>query len=254
MKILFLLLDHHSVKDKSKACQNTWLKNFGKEDEVIFLGDPLMPDFINGHEVYKPLPNEKKQEQNRITEKQVKAFKYIIKKEWDFLLRIDVDAYCNVDNLKNLLKSLKKDECYYYGQGICFPGNGHPCYLSNVGDILPRTKYKYYYAQGGCYLISKPALKKALPFMYFPAPIEARAEDIMVGDALKKAGVDLIDRPDLFNSGYVGKGWHGMGTRINTLEEHLQKIKDGYISTHKVSSNQIIKIHEFIKKNKSIKI
>ena len=65
MKILFLLLDHHSVKDKSKACQNTWLKNIGKEDEVIFLGDPLMPDFINGHEVYKPLPNEKKQEQNR---------------------------------------------------------------------------------------------------------------------------------------------------------------------------------------------
>jgi len=247
-KILYLILDHHGCRALSKECQNTWMRDIRDNSNVIFVGDPLMPDTINGFEVYKPLPDERKEDQGRITEKIVKAYNYILEKDWDFLLRIDVDAYCNIKNLHRLVDNLNPSEDFYFGQGIYFLDDKHPCFLSNIGDDLPPKKYKYYYAQGGCYLLSKSALHKSISYMYYPAPIEARAEDIMVGDALSKAGIELSDRPDLFNSGFEGKGWHNMGTRQHTIEEHLKKItKEGYISTHKISPDLIKKIHNQLK-------
>ena len=249
MKILYLILDHHSAECLSKSCQQTWMKNISKNDEVLFIGDPLMPDLIGLHEVYKPLRDEPKNCQHRITEKMMHSFKYALKKDWDFLLRIDVDAYCNINNLNKLIKSLDSSKDYYFGQGIHFNGDSHPCYLSSVGDELPPKEYKYYYAQGGCYLINRTALKKAVPYMYHPAPIEPRAEDIMVGDALAKAGIKLNDRPDLFCCGYIGKGWHNMPIRHATEEEHIQKItEEGYISTHKISSDLMNRIHKKLNK------
>lgn len=247
-KVLYLILDHHSAEGLSKSCQQTWIKNIPENDEVLFIGDPLMPDKIGRHEVYKPLQDEPKQCQSRITEKIMHSFKYALKKNWDFVLRIDVDAYCNIDNLHEFIKNLDSSQDHYFGQGIHFKGDSHPCYLSNVGDKLPPKEYKYYYAQGGCYLISRAALKKAIPYMYYPAPIEARAEDIMIGDALAKSGVKLSDRPDLFCSGYEGKGWPRMPMRNFTTEEHIKKItKEGYISTHKISPDLIKKIHNKLK-------
>lgn len=244
MKILYLILDHHSAEGSSRACQQTWIKNIPQNDEALFIGDPLMPNQIGRHEVYKPLKDEPKQCQQRITEKMVYSFKHILKKNWDFLLRIDVDAYCNIDNLNKLTKNLDSSKDHYFGQGIHFKSDSHPCYLSNVGDKLPPKEYKYYYAQGGCYLISRTALEKAIPYMYYPAPIEARGEDIMVGDALAKAGIKLNDRPDLFCCGYTGKGWYNMPMRNVTAEEHIKNItQEGYISTHKISSNLMKKIH-----------
>jgi len=248
MKILFLILDHHSAKQLSIACQQTWMRDIRNEHDVIFIGDPKMPSNIGSHEVYIPLLDEKVKDQSRITEKMVCAFKYIADKDWDFLLRVDVDVYCNVEKLEEYIKTLPKHTDHYIGQGIHFPKDKHPNYLSNVSDQLPPKQYKYYYAQGGCYLLNKSALMKSLNEMYYPAPIEPRAEDIMVGDALAKAGVSLNDRPDLFNCGYVGRGWPNMGTRKNTKDEHIKKItKEGYISTHKIDSNLIYEIHNRLK-------
>ena len=66
----------------------------------------------------------------------------------------------------------------------------------------------------------------------------------MVGDALNKVGITLDDRPDLFNSGFQGRGWHRMGTRNHTKTEHIKKItKEGYISTHKITSDIMYEIH-----------
>lgn len=242
--VLYLILDHHSAKPLSKACQDTWLQHIDKKSSVVFVGDPLMPDTINNFEVYKPLKDEAKEDHVRITEKIAKAYEYVIQKDWDFLLRIDVDAYCNVNNLHKLVEPLDPDEDFYSGQGIHFLEDRHPCFLSNVGDDLPPKKYKYYYAQGGCYLLSRSALKKSIEHMYYPAPIESRAEDIMVGDAMSKAGIKLSDRPDLFCCGYIGKGWHNMPIRHATEEEHIKKItEEGYISTHKITAEQIYKIN-----------
>jgi hypothetical protein len=77
-KILYLILDHHGCRALSKACQNTWMRDIRENFNLIFLGDPLMPDNINGFEVYKPLPDERKENQDRITEKIVKAYNYIV--------------------------------------------------------------------------------------------------------------------------------------------------------------------------------
>lgn len=247
MKILYIILDHHSAKDLSVACQQTWMKDVSSNDEILFIGDPLMPDFICGNEVYKPLLDEPEVCQHRITEKMVKTFNYIAEKDWDFVLRIDVDAYCNINNLENLLKQLDKGADHYYGQGLYFLREKHPCFISNIGDSIPPKKYKYYYAQGGCYLISKSALMKGLPHMYYPAPIEARAEDIMVGDALSKGGVRLTDRPDLFCCGYIGKGFHipDVRTRRVSKNEHIDNItKKGFVSTHKICHHTIKEIHK----------
>lgn len=244
MKILFLILDHHTTKQLSVACQQTWMQDIHNKHNVIFIGDPKMPSKIGNHEVYIPCPDEDIIDQDRITEKMVKTFKYIVEKDWDFLLRIDVDAYCNVKNLEKYIKTLSKGKDHYIGQGIHFPTGKHPCYLSNVGDELPPKQYKYYFAQGGCYLLNKSALKKSLNELYYPAPVDKRAEDLMVGDALNKVGITLDDRPDLFNSGYHGRGWNRMGTRNHTKTEHIKKItKEGYISTHKITSDIMYEIH-----------
>ena len=49
-----------------------------------------------------------------------KTFKYIVEKDWDFLLRIDVDAYCNVKNLEKYIKTLSKDKDHYIGKVYIF--------------------------------------------------------------------------------------------------------------------------------------
>ena len=242
-KILYLLLDHHLVKDKSEACQLTWLTEISPNSEVIFIGDSLMPDSVSGYEVYKPIKNEPIKSKDNITEKILLSFKYALSKEWDFLLRIDVDAYCNIKNLHSYIENLNTLDPLYTGQGIHFVTNKYPCYLSNVGDELPPKDYTYYYAQGGCYLLSRSALKSSINQMFYPAPIHPSYEDIMVGVAMEKSGIPLQDRPDLFNSGYKGRGWPKMGTRRNNIKEHIDMINSGYISTHTLNSKQIYRIH-----------
>ena len=45
-----------------------------------------MPSKIGNHEVYIPCPDEDITDQDRITEKMVKTFKYIVEKDWDFII------------------------------------------------------------------------------------------------------------------------------------------------------------------------
>ena len=120
MKILFLILDHHTAKQLSIACQQTWMKDIHSKHNVVFIGDPKMPSKIGNHEVYICCPDEGITDQDRITEKMAKTFKYIVEKDWDFLLRIDVDAYCNVKNLEKYIKTLSKDKDHYIGKVYIF--------------------------------------------------------------------------------------------------------------------------------------
>ncbi len=242
-KILYLVLDHHTVKKRSLACQSTWMQDIASTSDIVFIGDPRMPNSINGFEVYKPIKDEPLTCRDNITEKMVLSFEFILKKEWDFLVRIDVDAYCNIKSLNSFLDLQNRDHLLYAGQGIHFLNKCGPLYLSNVGDSLPPSQYEYYYAQGGCYVLSRKSLEKSFPHMFFPAPALDWAEDLMVGVSMEKAGVTLNDRPDLFNSGYKGKGWPGMGTRRHTIKEHIDMINSGYISTHTLNSKQIHLIH-----------
>ena len=163
MKILYLILDHHSVRDLSIACQETWLQDVDPGSEIVFLGDDQMPDVIQGNEVYKPLKNETR---NNITKKMVLGFEYIMNKKWDYVLRVDTDVYCNIHALKQFITNNKNIENLYAGQGIHFRTENHPNYLSMPGDKLPPKEYKYYYAQGGCYLISRTALNVSLKNMF----------------------------------------------------------------------------------------
>ena len=82
MKILFLILDHHSMARMSKACRETWISTIDTESmEIIFLGDARMPDELDGHEVYKPLKHEPKFCRDNITKKMVRAYEYILTKK-----------------------------------------------------------------------------------------------------------------------------------------------------------------------------
>lgn len=247
MKILFLILDHHSVKHLSIACQETWLQDVDSSSEIVFLGDKSMPDEIQGNEVYKPLKNETRDD---ITRKMMLGFEHIMNKEWDYVLRVDTDVYCNINTLKQFITYNKHIENLYTGQGIHFLTDGHPNYLSNPGDKLPPEKYKYYYAQGGCYLISRQALDTSIKNMYYPAPIFPWAEDIMVGEAMRLSGVPLMDKPSRFDCGFVCTGW-GKGhapDRLRTLDERIESMRSGYISTHKVSPYEIREIHRALNK------
>lgn len=249
VKVLFMLLDHTSVIAESQACQNTWIKDIPSEHDVIFIGNNEMPSKLNSYEVYKPLLSENRAS---ITEKMVKSFEYILTKSWDFLIRCDVDVYCNVKNLLNYLNSIDKSTPTYSGQGIHFPEPKHPCYLSSVNSEPPKNPY-YYFTQGGFYILCRNALENAIPNMFYPAPIESEAEDIMVGEAMKKSGIKLNDRPDLFNCGAEGWGWNrrGRGCRKHTTTEHISKISNGYISTHWVTADQIYEIHNHIKESQT---
>lgn len=233
----------------SKACRETWISTIDTESmEIIFLGDTRMPAELDGHEVYKPLKHEPKFCRDNITRKMVRAYEYILTKEWDFVVRSDNDVYCNVSRLVDFLGTKKPTDDLYAGQGIHYPDERRKNYLSNVGDRLPPPKWKYYYAQGGFYIISRSALEKSVTKMYFPAPLVDWAEDVMVGESLERVGVSLEDRPDLFNAGFVGKGWPRMGTRQNTADEHLDIMRSGYISTHKVSPPVMYRIHNMFNK------
>lgn len=243
MKILINILSHKSSTNRLNACLNTWAKNIAKPHELIILGDSKMNDKISGINVFKPLQNESYKD---LPEKIFVSYKYSLKKDWDYVVKIDDDAYLNFDSLLSFLDG-DLPEPLYAGQGVHFPEKTHPCYLSNIGDKLPPETFTYYYAQGGCYIISRKALKSSIKHMNINSPFAA--EDIMVGIAMHKSGIQLHDRPDLFNSGYKGKGWHEMGTRKHTSEEHIEHINSGYISTHALTAKQIYKIHEQSNKN-----
>ena len=52
-----------------------------------------MPDHISNIEVYKPLVDEKYMD----LPKKIKAsFEYLLTREWDYLVKIDDDAYLNL--------------------------------------------------------------------------------------------------------------------------------------------------------------
>lgn len=237
MNILISILSHHGSSERLQACLDTWVKNCHAHN-LIILGDDKMPDRISDIEVYKPLVKEKYRD---LPQKIKISFEYLLTKEWDYLVKIDDDAYLNVDNLLNFLQKNTKPNLYA-GQGIYFPSDKHPCYLSNVGDALPPKSFKYYYAQGGCYVLSRLALQNSIGKMNTSSPF--KAEDTMVGIAMHESNIMLEDRPDLFNCGFKGKGWHNMGTRKNTIKENVQLIKSGYISTHKLNAQEIYKIHD----------
>ena len=58
MKILYLILSHHSTLDNLHACLKTWVHDIPPEHEVLVLGDITMKDNIHGYQVYKPLSSE----------------------------------------------------------------------------------------------------------------------------------------------------------------------------------------------------
>jgi len=242
MKILICILSHHSSSERLQACINTWLKNCLNHDLIIF-GSDKMQDNISNIKVLKTVKNESYKD---LPIKMKRSFEYCLSREWDYLIKIDDDAYLNINKLSDFLNE-KSSDLLYAGQGIHFPSDKHPCYLSNIGDILPPKSFKYYYAQGGCYIISRLALQNSIDKMKTPSPFNA--EDAMVGIAMHESNIKLEDRPDLFNCGFKGKGWHNMGTRKNTDKENIHLIKSGYISSHKLDSSLIIKIHNSLKQN-----
>ena len=235
------------MKHLSIACQETWLQDVDSSSEIVFLGDKSMPDVIRGNEVYKPLEEEKRRD---ITHKMVLGYEYIMRKDWDYVLRVDTDVYCNIRNLEHFIEENKEIKKLYAGQGIHSLTEKFPMYLSNPGDVLPPKKYKYYYAQGGCYLISRQALSVSLKNMFYPAPVRLWAEDLMVGEAMKASGVSLMDVPTKFDCGYACTGW-GRGhapAQGKTLDERIKNMRSGYISTHNVSSDMIFQIHRTLNK------
>lgn len=242
MKILLAILSHYTSRDNLNACLDTWVKKCDSQ-QLVILGDDTMPDSISNIEVYKPLENETYLD---LPKKIKSSFNYLLGREWDYIVKIDDDTYLNIDKLSDYLQQNKNDQ-FYAGQGIHFPGKTYPCYLSNVGDKLPPDEFTYYYAHGGCYIISRSALETSIDMMRIDS--YDNAEDVMVGVAMQENNILLEDRPDLFNSGYVGPGWHDMGTRENTTEEHISLINSGYIVTHKINFRQIYNIHMNISKN-----
>lgn len=242
MKILICILSHHSSPERLQACIDTWVKNCLSHDLMI-LGSDKMQDNISGIKVLKTIKNESYKD---LPAKMKLSFEYCLSKDWDYLVKIDDDAYLNVNKLSNFLNK-KTSDLLYAGQGIHFPSSKHPCYLSNISDELPPKSFKYYYAQGGCYVMSKKALEVSLSNMDASAPFFA--EDLMVGKSMTESNILLEDRPDLFNCGFKGKGWHNMGTRKNTDKENIDLMKSGYISSHKLDSSLIIKIHNSLKQN-----
>lgn len=248
MKILIALLSHSKSQEKLQACLDTWVKNCIGHD-LIILGDSKMPDSISNFEVYKALDNE---EYKDLPHKIKLSFRHCLKKNWDYLVKIYDDAYLNIHNLLDFLKNNKNDKLYA-GQGIHFPEKTHPCYLSNIGDTLPPKSFKYYYAQGGCYVLSRLALESCIDKMETSSPFVG-AEDTMIGNAIYSSGLNLTDRPDIFSAGYTGKGW-GSGNypmRKNTLRENIELIKKGYISTHKLTASHILEIHKHYNLSKKI--
>lgn len=248
IKVLYLLLDHHIVKRASVACQDTWLTTIGDHAKVVFIGDALMPDRLGQWEVYKPILKEPKKNRASITEKMCKSFKHILGiPDWDYVVRIDVDAYCNVKNLHKFLQSLNKDDQLYAGQGIHkLSSRGKASYLSGVKSVLPPKEFSFYYAQGGCYIMSRKTVETLQPRMYHPAPGKGWAEDIMIGDVAAKSGVPLTDRPDLFCCGYHGVGWNVPGSGgIKGLKakNHVAMMCGNYISTHKCTPDVLYLIH-----------
>ena len=201
-----------------------------------------MQDNISNIKVLKTVKNESYKD---LPLKMKLSFDYCLSKDWDYLVKIDDDAYLNINKLSNFLNQ-KTSELLYAGQGIHFPLSKHPCYLSNIGDQLPPKSFKYYYAQGGCYIVSKKALETSISKMNTSAPF---AEDLMVGKSMIESNILLEDRPDLFNCGFKGKGWHNMGTRKNTDKENIDLMQSGYISSHKLDSSLIRKIHDALKEN-----
>lgn len=249
IKVLYLLLDHHLVKRASVACQQTWLTTIGDQASVVFIGDELMPNKLGQWEVYKPVLKEPKKNRASITRKMCMSFKYILDKtDWDYVVRIDVDAYCNVENLHKFLHTLNKDDHLYAGQGIhMLPGGGKASYLSGNHNVFPPKEFSYYYAQGGCYIMSRKTVETLQPHMYYPAPGKGWAEDIMIGDVAAKMGVSLTDRPDLFCCGYFGPGWgipNSGGIKGLKTKNHVALMKGNYISTHKCKADTLYKIHQ----------
>ena len=248
VKVLYLLLDHHLVKQSSLACQETWLTTIGDQASVVFIGDPLMPDRIKQWEVYKPITKEPKKNRGSITKKICKSFEYILTiPDWDYVVRIDVDAYCNVENLHRFLQSQDKNNYLYAGQGIHLKTESGARFLSSETSVLPPKEFKYYFAQGGCYVLSRKAVETLQPHMYYPAPVKGWAEDIMVGDVAVQMNVPLTDRPDLFCCGYTGPGWGIPGSGgIKGLKtrNHVALMKGHHISTHKCTPDILYAIHQ----------
>ena len=246
MKILFLILTHHTTQDKLHACLRTWVPKIESKHDLIVLGDCTMEDNIQGHSVYKPLNNETYYD---LPEKMYRSYRHVLDMEWDYLVKTDDDCYLNIDNLHSSLAEMSSIDKLYTGQGIHFKTKTKPNYLSNCDDKLPPEQYTMYYAQGGCYIMSKSALNHSIDKMQYKKP-PFSAEDVMVGMAMTDSDIVLHDRPDLFDCGWVGRGW-GPGTggcRSRTPQECIDIISNKHISVHRTNAFFIQKIHNNLRK------
>lgn len=248
MKILFLLLSHHTTQNKLHACLSTWVQSIDQKHNLVILGDCTMEDNISGYNVYKPLNNETYYD---LPEKMYRGYRHVLDMEWDYLVKVDDDSYLNLHNLYINLEKMSSIDKLYTGQGIHFKSRTFkkPNYLSNCDDKLPPDHYTLYYAQGGCYIMSKSALSHAIDKMQYQHP-PFDAEDVMVGMAMNDSDILLHDRPDLFECGWGGRGW-GPGTggcRPRPIQDHVNFITNKHISTHRLTPHAIFKIYNNFQK------
>ena len=236
-KILITLLTHSNSIDRLKTCLQTWCKSIKDRHELIILGDSQMEDNFSGFEVFKAL---EKECYTDLPFKIFKSFSHCLSKDWDFLVKIDDDAYLSMDRLESFLMS-EGDSLSYCGSPVIWENNkivsNHINRLNSYPDqpqSFPKNLWKNgnrAYAQGGCYILSRKALSHSIKY-FDPENAVDSAEDAMVGKALFLSDLAFQNRPDLFlnnNATDFALNWF---------------IKHNYLSFHKVNSDKMEKLHK----------
>lgn len=203
--VIIVILSGKNFKERRQAQRETWLKNSGLEHCFILGGAEEItqePDIL-----WVDCKDDE------LSKKLILAYKYLVKKNFNYIFTCDDDTYVVVDRL--LSCGFQEHEymgtCYTFEEGIR-EGIGH--------------------AEGGAgFFLSRAAIEK-ITQIPIDHPIIAGPSDTTIGDLTKMYNIKLRD-DKRFVQGYSIKKKHG---EIPTLLNEK-------ITSHYVSPELMHKIH-----------
>ncbi len=142
-------------------------------------------------------------------------------KDWDFFVKTDDDAFVNFKKLNSLLSNIDSNKDFY-------------------GGYFPKDAAKHPFAGGGPGIIlTRSALLKCWNNLEDIINLHPEGpEDVLLGLAMYKSGVEGSNFPDLFTR---------FNRHRNSDEDVIRSILEGSITAHPVTPSVMKKIYSLLK-------
>lgn len=247
MKIAFVVLTCNSSIDQLRGAMDTWIKDIPDKHSIVLTGSQDMPDQVDDIKIYKPF--DRAESYDMLVEKMLITYEHMLHQDWDYIFKCDDDTYVNIHKLIGFINSLQTTSVYV-GHGQYVKDNTWFMCTKEKPVIDPNMHVTSYFAQGGAgYIMSRDVVKHVVSDKDYilnivnskPKPLVLFGEDVAVGISAARHDVQLMSRPDLFDSGF--KDWiRGTATK-KSAKESINEIASGTITTHYVSADTMRHIY-----------